>query len=48
MNGASICVTKQFSFGLDDLGQSLREKSVRIGHSDIRTGKGTWMKSLLK
>ena len=38
MNGASICVTKQFSFGLDDLGQSLREKSVRIGQSDIRTG----------
>ena len=46
MNAALISVTKQFGFGLDDLGQSLREKSVRIGQSDIRTGNGTWMKSL--
>jgi hypothetical protein len=31
MNAASISVTKQFGFGLNVLGQSSREKSVRIG-----------------
>ena len=46
MNAASISVTKQFGFGLNVLGQSSREKSVRIGQGTTRTGNGTWMKSL--
>ena len=46
MNAALISVTKQFGFGLNILVQSLREKSVRIGQGNIRTGNGTWMKSL--
>ncbi len=33
-------------FGLNVLGQSSREKSVRVGQGNIRTGNGTWMKSL--
>ena len=36
MNAASISVTKQFGFGLNVLGQSSREKSVRIGQGDTR------------
>ncbi len=48
MNAASISVTKQFGFGLNVLGQSLREKSVRIGQGNTRTGNGTWMKSSSK
>ena len=43
MNVASISVTKQFGFGLNVLGQSSREKSVRIGQGNIRTGNSTWM-----
>jgi len=34
MNVASISVTKQFGFGLNVLGQSSREKSVRIGQGN--------------
>ena len=43
--GVDIC-HKQFGFGLNVLGQSLREKAVRIGQGTTRTGNGTWMKSL--
>ena len=35
-----------YGAGLNVLGQSSREKSVRIGQGNIRTGNGTWMKSL--
>ena len=48
MNAASISVTKQFGFGLNVLGQSLREKSVRIGQGTTRTGNGTWMKGAVR
>jgi len=41
MNVVSISVTKQFGFGLNVLGQNLREKSVRIEQGNIRTGNGT-------
>ena len=40
MNAASISVTKQFGFGLNVLGQSSREKSLRIRQGTTRTGSG--------
>ena len=46
MNAASISVTKQFGFGLNVLVQNLLRESVKIGQGNIRTGNGTWMKSL--
>ena len=49
MNGVSIFAMKQFGFGLSDLGQSWREKSVRTGQGatqigTTQIGSGTWMK----
>jgi hypothetical protein len=43
-----IFATKQFGFGLNVLGQSSREKSVRLGQGNIRTGNGTWMKGSVR
>ena len=43
--GVDIC-HETVQFWVERLGQSLREKSVRIGQGNIRTGNGTWMKSL--
>jgi transposase-like protein len=43
--GVYICHGK-VRFWVERLGQSSREKSERIGQGNIRTGNGTWMKSL--